>query len=238
MLDQHPRSFILGGISKAGFQQPMQVTVVKYVSTMLLVLGLLGLTFGFGSCRRLEGGWDETTDLAGLKRAQSSLVCIFWGAVAFSIGLYLRGKTPGVRNTSQLRADLTLLSARFCPKCNRAFRGADCKKTKLFGLISRWECPQCKAHLELFGAKIMAVGLALVLASFLPVLFINWPHMPDILMAISSLACPASLPVLAVGLMRLNRQPRIVQDYGSVKSESVTGKLLEGKIGPQNGGHP
>ena len=177
------------------------------------------MALGFVSCQRVTGGGlDETTDAVGLAANQKALRAIFLGGLGFVIGLYLHGKAPGTESVSQLRADLALLNARFCRRCGRAFRRPECRRSQLLGIIPRLSCPCCGAFLEQSGARITVVGMVLLSAYFMPLLDLVVPRMPEFLVAAGVLSFLAGIPVFAIGLLRIARQPKNIKVYGSPHS--------------------
>jgi|GEM_PF-3287299 len=178
---------------------------------MLQVIGLISLVVGFASCRRFSGGWDETTDAIGVAAFQKSLRLIFLGATAFAVGFYLRGRAKGTQSVSQLRADITLFTARFCPKCRCAFHPADCAKKKQLCIIPRFVCPDCGARLEQSGTKITVIGMFLLGGYFMILLNLVFSHVPDFLEAVGLISFLTGIPVIIVGILRVGRQPKTIK---------------------------
>jgi hypothetical protein len=195
---------------------------VKYLARIVLVVGLLSVALGFASCRRVTGGGlDETTDAVGLAVNQKALRAIFLGGLGFAVGLYLHGKVPGTQSGWQLRGDLVLLNAHFCRRCGRAFPRPECRRSQLFGIVPQLSCPCCGAFLEQSGVRIALVGMVLLSAYFMPLLDLVFPHVPEFLVALGVLSFLAGIPVFAVGLLRLARQPKDIPVYGSTHTSET-----------------
>ena len=187
--------------------------MVKVLAKLLLGVGFIGVMFGLASCRGFQEDKVDQTTLPNIQASERSIYATAFGAGIFLVGLYLNAKVP--KGQSVVAADIAVVRAWFCPECKKALRPAQCARGRRFGPVPRMTCPDCGASVERSGARITLVGLVLLAGFLLPIGCLGFPPVPDFVEEAGVICFLIGIPVFIVGLLRMDRQPRRLQDYGT-----------------------
>jgi hypothetical protein len=194
---------------------------MKYLARAFWLLGIASLVFGLVSCWRYQGSkysLPPVRDTDGDYRPYVAFAGFFTGmlggAVALSLGIYLRGCAKQARSSASVNEVLMVLRPRFCPKCGKPLRMSDCNWGTQFGFVPRLLCSECKVYAEHSGAIVFGLGVLLLLrACLIPA--------PERLEALSVISVPVGICLFLIGIIRMDRQHRKAKKYASRRRSGV-----------------